>query len=58
MCDENMVCVFKKTDARVLDPDGDVVGCLERDGSLFNDIMKLRRLEARNAGSFLGWSDS
>jgi len=52
ICDQDMVCIFEKDHARVLDPDGNVVARFERDGGLYTCTMKLRRPEARNSESF------
>ena len=45
ICNQDMVCVFEKTHARVLDQDGNVVARFERDGGLYTCTMKLRRPE-------------
>ena len=36
ICDQDMVCIFEKDHARVLDSDGNVVARFERDGGLYN----------------------
>jgi hypothetical protein len=43
ICDQDMVCIFEKTHARILDGDGNVVARFERDGGLYTCTMKLRR---------------
>jgi hypothetical protein len=52
ICDQDVVCVFEKDHARVLDPNGNVVARFERDGGLYTCTMKLRRPEARNSEDF------
>ena len=53
ICDQDMVCIFEKDHARVLDTDGNTVARLRRDGSLYTCTMKLRRPEDRNDPSFV-----
>jgi hypothetical protein len=48
ICDQDMVCIFEKDHARVLDPDGNVVARFERDGGLYTCTMRLRRPEPRS----------
>ena len=52
ICDQDMVCIFEKDHARVLDTDGNTVARFERDGGLYMCTMKLRRPEDRNDPSF------
>ena len=42
------VCIFEKTNARVVDSDGSVVARLDRNGGVYTCTMRLRRSEARN----------
>ena len=48
ICDQAMVCVFEKDNARFLDADGKIVARFDRDGGLHTCTMKFRRLQARN----------
>ena len=43
ICDQDMVCIFEKTHARVVDPKGNTVARFERDGGLYTCAMKLRK---------------
>lgn len=58
ICDQDMVCIFEKTHARVVDSDGNVVARFDRDGGLYTCTMELRRPEARNDPDLPGRSDS
>ena len=51
-CDQDMVCKFEKTHARVVDSDVTVVARFDRDGGLYACTMRLRRPEARNDPDF------
>ena len=53
ICDQDMVCIFEKDHARVVDKDGNVVARFNRDGGLYTCTMRLRRLEARNDPDFV-----
>ncbi len=48
ICDQDMVCIFEKDHARVVDPKGNVVARFERDGGLYTCTMKLRKPEPSN----------
>ena len=52
ICDQDMICIFKETHARVVDSDGNVVASFNRDGGLYTCTMRLRRPEARNDPDF------
>ena len=52
ICDQDMICIFEKTHARVVDGNGHVVARFERDGALYTSTLRLRRLEARNELDF------
>ena len=52
ICDQDMVCVFEKTHARVLDSDGNVVARLDCGGGLYACTMKFRRPEVEHDVSF------
>ena len=54
ICDQDMVCIFEKTHARIVDKHGTEVSRFERDGGLYTCTMKLRRpdpLTETNSGS-------
>ena len=53
MCGQDMICIFEKHQARVLDADSKIVVRFERDGGLYICTMKFRRLDARNESSFV-----
>ena len=50
---QDMVCIFEKDPAGVLDTDGNSVARFERNGGLYTCTMKLRRPEDRNDPSFV-----
>ena len=52
LCDQDMVCIFEKTHARVVDSDGNVVARFDCDGGLCTYTVKLRRPEARHDRDF------
>ena len=53
ICDQDMICIFEKTHARVVDGNGTTVARFERDGGLYTCTMRLRRPEARNDPDFV-----
>ena len=55
ICDQDMVCIFEKTHARITDKDGKLVARFERDGGLYTCTMKLRRPEPPNNNSPAGF---
>ena len=52
ICDQDMVCIFEKTHARVVDSDGNTAARFDRDCGSYTCTMKLRRPEARNERDF------
>ena len=42
ICDQDLECLFTKTCAKVLKPNGEVVATFERDGGLYTSRMRLR----------------
>ena len=48
ICEQDMIFIFEKTHARVVDGNGTTVARFERDGGLYTCTMRLRRPEARN----------
>ena len=54
ICDQDMVCIFEKDHARVVDPKGNVVARFERDGGLYTCTMKLRKPEPSNSNGLFG----
>ena len=50
ICDQDMVCIFEKDHARIVDAKGNLVSRFERDGGLYTCKMKLRRPEPNNNG--------
>jgi hypothetical protein len=46
VCDQDMVCIFEKTHARIVDKEGKQVARFERDGGLYTCTMKLRQPDA------------
>ena len=55
ICDQDLVCIFEKTHARITDKDGKLVARFERDGGLYTCTMKLRRPELPNNNSPAGF---
>ena len=53
ICDQDMICIFEKTHARVVDGSETTVARFERDGGLNTCNMRLRRPEARNEPDFV-----
>ena len=53
ICDQDVVCIFDKDHARVVDKDGNVVARFNRDGGLYACAMRLRCPEARNDRDFV-----
>ena len=54
ICDQDTICIFEKTHARIVDKNGKEVSRFERDGGLYTCTMKLRRpdpLAEGNRGS-------
>ena len=43
ICDQDMICIFEKSHARIVDGSGNVVARFERDGGLYTCTMKLRK---------------
>ena len=43
ICDQDMVCIFEKTHARIIDSKGEEVARFARDGGLYTCTMKLRQ---------------
>ena len=43
LCDQDMICIFEKSHARIVGPDGATVARFERDGGLYTCTMKLRK---------------
>ena len=43
ICDQDMVCIFEKTHARIVDKGGREVARFARDGGLYTCTMKLRQ---------------
>ncbi len=42
ICDQDMVCIFEKDHARVVDPKGNVVARFEREGGLHDEAAETR----------------
>ena len=53
ICDQDMICIFEKTYAGVVDSNGTTVARFERDTGLHTCTMTLRRPEARNDPDFV-----
>jgi hypothetical protein len=43
LCDQDMTCIFEKSHARIVGPDGTTVARFDRDGGLYTCTMKLRK---------------
>ena len=54
ICDQGMSCLFEKTHARIVAPDGSTVAKFERDGGLYTCTMKLRKPQV-DKGSTAGF---
>ena len=55
ICDQDMTCVFDKTQAKVLDASGNVVARFDRDGGLYTCTMRLRK-PVSDAGNNTGFA--
>ena len=53
ICDQDMICIFEKTHARVVDGSGATLARFDRDGGLYTCTLRLRRPEARNEQDFV-----
>ena len=53
ICHQDMICIFEKTHARVVDGSGATVARFERDGGLYTCTVRLRRPEAWNEPDFV-----
>ena len=45
ICDQDMVCIFEKTHARIVTKQGETVARFERDGGLYTCTMRLKKPE-------------
>ena len=53
MCDQDMICIFENTHARLVDSNGTTVNRFARDSGLYTCTMGIRRPEARNDPDFV-----
>ena len=54
ICDQDMICIFEKTHARIVTQQGETVARFERDRGLYTCVMKLRKPDPveNNASGF------
>ena len=58
ICDQNMVCIFEKTHARIVTEQGETVARFDRDGGLYTCTMKLRKPDPVDNPSVFGRQDA
>ena len=46
ICDQDLICIFEKTHARIVDKQNNVVARFEREGGLYTCTMKLRQSDS------------
>jgi hypothetical protein len=51
ICDQDMICIFEKSHARIVDQQGNTVARFEREGGLYTCTMRLRRPDDSNAAA-------
>ena len=51
ICDQDMICIFEKSHARIVDQQNNVVARFEREGGLYTCTMRLRKPEDPSAAA-------